>query len=143
MLGLSNRRQQTSDAACPVWGITFCIGNFAWRVIGLVKFNVRTCMYREVLIVQYASAEPLLICSTDVPTFYVFPMEKHDLYLVTSTCTMSCNVLLLDCTRHKKPVLGYFESSPKVSRPAIRQLQKASIRAPRCIHCKSTAPHAK
>jgi hypothetical protein len=27
-------------------------------------------------------------------------MEKHELELVTSTCTMSCNVLLQDCTRH-------------------------------------------
>jgi hypothetical protein len=28
-------------------------------------------------------------------------MEKHELDLVTSTYTMSCNVLLQDCTRHK------------------------------------------
>jgi hypothetical protein len=28
-------------------------------------------------------------------------MEKHELYLVTSTCTMSGNVMLLDCARHK------------------------------------------
>jgi hypothetical protein len=27
-------------------------------------------------------------------------MEKHELEFVTSTCTMSCNVLLRDCTRH-------------------------------------------
>jgi hypothetical protein len=32
---------------------------------------------------------------------YVRPMEKHELELVTSTCTMSCNVLLQDCTRHR------------------------------------------
>jgi hypothetical protein len=31
---------------------------------------------------------------------YVRPMEKHELAFVTSTCTMSCNVLLHDCTRH-------------------------------------------
>jgi hypothetical protein len=27
-------------------------------------------------------------------------VEKHELAFVTSTCTMSCNVLLQDCTRH-------------------------------------------
>jgi hypothetical protein len=32
-------------------------------------------------------------------------MEKHELELVTSTCTMSCNVLLHDCTRHNKLVV--------------------------------------
>jgi glycine cleavage system protein P-like pyridoxal-binding family len=31
---------------------------------------------------------------------YVRPMEKHELELVTSTCTMSSNVMLQDCTRH-------------------------------------------
>jgi hypothetical protein len=34
------------------------------------------------------------------PRVYVRPMEKHELELVMSTCTMSCNVLLRDCTRH-------------------------------------------
>jgi len=29
-------------------------------------------------------------------------MEKHELELVTSTCTMYCNVLLHDCTRHSR-----------------------------------------
>jgi hypothetical protein len=29
-------------------------------------------------------------------------MEKHELELVASTCTMSCNVLLHDCTRHTR-----------------------------------------
>jgi hypothetical protein len=29
-------------------------------------------------------------------------MEKHELELVTSTCTMLCNVLLQDCTRHTR-----------------------------------------
>jgi hypothetical protein len=29
-------------------------------------------------------------------------MEKHELELVTSTYTMSCNVLLQDCTRHTR-----------------------------------------
>jgi hypothetical protein len=27
-------------------------------------------------------------------------MEKHELESFTSTCTLSCNVLLQDCTRH-------------------------------------------
>jgi hypothetical protein len=30
----------------------------------------------------------------------VLPMEKYKLELVTSTCAMSGNVLLHDCTRH-------------------------------------------
>jgi hypothetical protein len=29
-------------------------------------------------------------------------MEKHELELVTSTCTMSGNVLLQNCTRHTR-----------------------------------------
>jgi hypothetical protein len=36
------------------------------------------------------------------PRLYVRPMEKHELELVTSNCTMSWNVLLLDCTRHTR-----------------------------------------
>jgi hypothetical protein len=64
-------------------------------------FIVRACTYREVLVVQYAS-KPLLICSSDVPTVYVLLMEKHALYLVTSTCTMSCNVVLQNRTRHTR-----------------------------------------
>jgi hypothetical protein len=36
------------------------------------------------------------------PRVYVRPMEKHELELVTSTSTMSCNVLLHDCTRHTR-----------------------------------------
>jgi hypothetical protein len=34
------------------------------------------------------------------PSLYVRPLEHHELELVTSTCTMSCNVLLQGCTRH-------------------------------------------
>jgi hypothetical protein len=40
------------------------------------------------------------IVAATYPRVYVRPMEKHELELVTSTCTMSCNVLLHDCTRH-------------------------------------------
>jgi hypothetical protein len=43
---------------------------------------------------------PCEYCSSDVPTLYVYPMEKHELDLVTSTCTLSCNAMLHDCTRH-------------------------------------------
>jgi hypothetical protein len=70
------------------------------RVFWLVRLAVRTCTYREVLVVQCA-LEPLLILFSDVPTLYVRPIEKHELELVTSTCTMSCNVLLHDYTRYK------------------------------------------
>jgi hypothetical protein len=33
---------------------------------------------------------------------YVLPMEKHKSDLVTITCTMVCNVMLQDCTRHAR-----------------------------------------
>jgi hypothetical protein len=65
----------------------------------LVRLTVRTYTYREVLVVHYA-LEPLLSCSSDVPTLYILPMDKHKLELVTNTCLMYCNVLLHDCTRH-------------------------------------------
>jgi hypothetical protein len=41
------------------------------------------------------------------PRVYVRPMEKLELELVTSTCTMSCNVLLQDCTRHTSTNLDF------------------------------------
>jgi hypothetical protein len=50
------------------------------------------------MVVQHAS-EPSLDCISGVPTLYFLPMEKHELELVTSTCTMSCNVLFLECAR--------------------------------------------
>jgi hypothetical protein len=36
------------------------------------------------------------------PRLYVRPLEQRELELVTSTCTMSCNVLLHDFTRHTR-----------------------------------------
>jgi hypothetical protein len=36
------------------------------------------------------------------PRLYVRPLETHELEYVTSTCTMSCNVLFHDCTRHAR-----------------------------------------
>jgi hypothetical protein len=74
---------------------------------------VRTCAYLEVIVVQCVS-EPSTNCSSDEPTMYVFPMEKHELEFVTSTCAMSCNVLLQDCTRHTRtlpPLLTSFEDN--------------------------------
>jgi hypothetical protein len=41
-----------------------------------------------------------------------------------------------------KPVLVYLESSPPFSRPAMRKFQRPTIRAPGCLHSKSTAPQA-
>jgi hypothetical protein len=75
------------------------IGNLVHRVVWVVRFIVRTSTHREVMVVQYES-ELSLNCCSDVPTMYVLPMEKHELELVTSTCTMSCNILLHDYTRH-------------------------------------------
>jgi hypothetical protein len=78
----------------------------------MTRFIVRVCTYREVLILQYA-LEPSLNCNSDVPTMYVLPMEKHELELVKSTCTMLCNVLLHDCTRHTRtlPLLTNLDDS--------------------------------
>jgi hypothetical protein len=101
VLGLSNRHQHSSGAVCPALEISFRIGNLVRRVVWMVSFTVHTCTSREVLEVHNAS-ELLLNCSSDVPTLYVLPMKKHDLELVASTCTMSCNALLHDYTRHMK-----------------------------------------
>jgi hypothetical protein len=62
----------------------------------MVRFTMRTCTYREVPVIHYA-LEPSLNCSCDVPTMYVFQVEKHELELVTSACRMSCNVFLHEC----------------------------------------------
>jgi hypothetical protein len=56
------------------------------------------------------ASQPLLNCSSDEPKLYVLPMEKHELELVTSTCTMSYNVLLHDCTRHTSGITGHLLS---------------------------------
>jgi hypothetical protein len=58
------------------------------------------------------------------PRLYVRPMEKHELELVTNTCTMSCNVLLQDCTRH----IAYREG--RVARvytatPSVKNVKKS------------------
>jgi hypothetical protein len=44
---------------------------------------------------------------------YVLPMKKHELDLVTSTCTMSCTTVLHDYTRHTRtlPLLTNLEVS--------------------------------
>jgi hypothetical protein len=44
------------------------------------------------------------------PRLYVRPLEKQELDLVTSTCTMSCNVLLQDFTRHNTIVTVLYEA---------------------------------
>jgi hypothetical protein len=86
VLGLSNRHQHTSDAARPSLGTSFSIGNLVRRVLWMVRCNVSTCTFREVLIVRCAS-RPSLNCGTDVLTM-------DELELVTSTCFMYNNVLL-------------------------------------------------
>jgi hypothetical protein len=57
------------------------------------------CTYREVLVVLYHH-HPYNIAVATYPRVYVRPVEKHELGSVTSTFTMSCNVLLQDCTGH-------------------------------------------
>jgi hypothetical protein len=51
----------------------------------------------------------MYIAVATYPRLYVRPMEKHELELVTSTFTMSCNVLLHDCTRHRKATFQFVE----------------------------------
>jgi hypothetical protein len=85
VLGLFNRCQHASDAARPTLGTSrFALGTLSSEIY---------CAYMYVpggtgSIVRTSSL-PSLNCSSDVPTLYVFPMEKHELDLVTSTCTMS------------------------------------------------------
>jgi hypothetical protein len=69
----------------------------------------------EVLVVKCASVLSLNR-SSDVPTMYVLPMEKHELDFITSICTLSCNILLHDCTRHTRtlPLLIDLEASREV-----------------------------
>jgi hypothetical protein len=40
-------------------------------------------------------------------------MEKRELDLVTSICTMSCNVLLQDFTRHTRRLEDWLEIQPQ------------------------------
>jgi hypothetical protein len=53
-------------------------------------------------------------------------MEKHELKLVTSTCTMSCNVLLQDFTRHTRtlPLLTDLEVAARLTSVVYAPLMK-------------------
>jgi hypothetical protein len=59
------------------------------------------------------------------PRLYVRPMEKHELELVTSNCTMSCNVLLQDNTRHIYVVSARHLLSLQATSPGARALGMA------------------
>jgi hypothetical protein len=61
---------------------------------------------------------------------YVLPMEKHELELVTSTCTMPCNMLLQDCTRHNRtlPLLKDFEDNREAGLCGLSSLIDAVTR---------------
>ena len=71
------------------------------------------------------------------PRLYVRPMEKHELAFVTSTCTMSCNALLQDCTRHTRtlPLLTDLEAAARrisvVLVPLLKQLP--GFKNARCV----------
>ena len=53
-------------------------------------------------------------------------MEKHELELVTSICTMSCNVLLHDYTRHTRtlPLLTDIEAAARQTSVVYAPLMK-------------------
>jgi hypothetical protein len=67
---------------------------------------------------------------------YVLPMEKHELDLVTSTYTMSCNVLLHDYTRHTRtlPLLTNFEVSCKANLRGLLSFIEAITGTRECAH---------
>jgi hypothetical protein len=58
---------------------------------------------------------------------YVLSMEKHELELVTSTCTMFCNVLLHDYTRNIRtlPLLIDLEEIREVDLRGLYSFTKA------------------
>jgi hypothetical protein len=65
---------------------------------------------------------------------YVLPMEKRELDLVTSTCTMSCNVLLHECTCHTctLPLLTYLEASSETHLRGLGSFIEAVIETREC-----------
>jgi hypothetical protein len=58
---------------------------------------------------------------------YVLPMEKHELELVASICTMFSDVLLQENTRHTRtlPLLGDLEASCETDLRDLGPLTKA------------------
>jgi hypothetical protein len=63
------------------------------------------------------------------PRLYVRPVEKHELESVTSTFTMSCNVLLQDCTRHTRtlPHLTNVEAAARQTSLVLGSFTEATI----------------
>jgi hypothetical protein len=61
---------------------------------------------------------------------YVLPMVKHELDLVTGTYTMSCNVMLQDCTRHTRtlPILTDLEAGREADLRGLGCFSEAVIR---------------
>ena len=102
---LLNRRHLSSRHGLPSIGFHDAAPSASkssfWRVIWLVRLIMHICTYREVLVVLQHQHHYNIAVAT-YPRVYVHPVEKHELVSVTSTCTMSCNVLLQDCTRHKQ-----------------------------------------
>jgi hypothetical protein len=69
---------------------------------------------------------------------YVLPMEKHELDLVTSTCTMSYNVLMRDCTRHTN-IINNFMITTKSDIISSDNLFKKSLYISACTAaCRTT-----
>jgi hypothetical protein len=70
---------------------------------------------------------------------YVLPMEKHELDLVSSSCTMSCNVLLQDCTRHTRtlPPLTDLEDNREADLRGLGPFTEAFTGTQECAPCMS------
>jgi hypothetical protein len=68
------------------------------------------------------------------PRLYVLPMEKHELAFVTSTCTMSCHVLLQDCTRHTRTLslLTDLEAAARQTSVVLSSLNEAVTGTQEC-----------
>jgi hypothetical protein len=65
---------------------------------------------------------------------YDRPMEKHELESVTSTNTMSCNVLLQDCTRHTRtlPLLTDLEAAVRQTSVVLGSFTEAVTGTQEC-----------
>jgi hypothetical protein len=84
------------------------LNRFLPRLSTLASYAYVSGVSRTCQAWSYCSINTLMnISVATYPRVYVHPLEKHELESVTSTCTMSCNVLLQDCTRHTSLVRAH------------------------------------
>jgi hypothetical protein len=74
------------------------------------------------------------IAVASYPRLYVRPMAEHELAFLTSTCTMSFNVLLHDNTRHTRtlPLLTDLEFAARQTSVALSSFTEAVTGTQEC-----------